>query len=329
MRLLDIIVTHYKEDWSVGKKLFDMIGLQRCVDFSQIRVTIVNDGGNMILPKHLNAYPYKIEQVNIEHGGVSAARNAGIEHAEAKWVMFCDFDDNFANIYSLRQILNVLDTDEMDMLWCRILAEDYLDGKQLLYWVPEKQRFVFCHGKLYRRQFLIDSGIRFDTELVFNEDSCFNAVIIANTPYQRIGELKSPFPLYVWVRRENSVTNSGRIDEAAYGHFRRNMKVTEQYPVEDDRYDGMVTRTVYDTYYMVHGMRNSPQMKRRIQDEFAEWIAESDRTSHFGTVTEATMDEIRSVAKSELLELGENIPDGPERVGRWVHDIARMYKEAG
>ena len=42
--MLDIIVTHYKEPFDVGKKLFDMIGLQRCVDLDQIRVLIVHDG---------------------------------------------------------------------------------------------------------------------------------------------------------------------------------------------------------------------------------------------------------------------------------------------
>lgn len=327
MRMLDIIVTHYKEDWSVGKKLFDMIGLQRCVDFDQIQVTIVNDGGNRIPEEHLAGYGYRIEQVDIPHGGVSAARNAGLEHAEGKWVMFCDFDDNFASAYSLREYLNLLGTDESDMLWCRIMAEDYIDGKQLLYFVPDKQRFVFCHGKVYRREFLMESGIRFENDLVFNEDSCFNAVIIAKTHHTRIGEIRSPFPLYAWIRRQNSVTNSGRIDEAAYGHFRRNLKVVAAYNPEDDRYDGMVARTIYDTYYMANGKRTGEEMKQRILSEFIPWAREHDRS--FARVEAGMMDEIRKVAKSELLEPGESIPDDPERVGKWVDDITTKDRKAG
>lgn len=324
MKLLDIIVTHYKEDWSVGKKLFDMIGLQRCIDFNQIRVTIVNDGGNSIDPKHLSDYPYDIRQVNIEHEGISAARNAGIKAAEGTWVMFCDFDDNFASIFSLREYLNVLDTDKVDMLWCRILAEDYLDGKHLLYFVPDKQRYVFCHGKVYRREFLIDSNIHFDTDLVFNEDSCFNAVIIARTHYSRIGEIRSPFPLYTWIRRENSVTNSGRTDEASYGHFKRNLKVTAEYENGDERYEGMVTRTVYDTYFMVFGKRNSMKMRRRILDEFTPWIAERYRA--FGKVSPEIFKQLREVSRSELIEPDEVVPDDPVTVSKWVNGLVEIYE---
>lgn len=326
MKLLDIIVTHYKEDWSVGKKLFDMIGLQRCVDFNQIKVIIVNDGGNMIPEDCLSGYPYKIKQLNIDHGGVSAARNAGIAYAKSKWIMFCDFDDSFASIFSLREYMNVLQTEDKDMLWSAIVAEDYIDGKQLLYFVPDKQRFVFCHGKVYRLDFLRTANVQFDTELVFNEDSCFNAVIIARTSYERIGEIKSTFPLYVWVRREHSVTNSGRVDEASYGHFKRNLKVTAEYENGDDRYEGMVTRTAYDTYFMVFGKRNSMQMRRRIVDEFAPWI--SERLNVFGNVSQDVLEEIRKVSRSELIEPDELVPDSYADVSKWVKCIAQIYTKA-
>ena len=324
--MLDIIITHYKEPYAVGEKLFQIIALQRCVDFEQIRVMVVNDGGQRLPEEKLNALPYPVEQIDIPHSGVSAARNAGIDHAEGRWIMFCDFDDTFASVFSLREILNLLDTDEYDMLWSRILAEDYVDGKELLYYVPEKQRFVFCHGKVYRTQFLKDSGIRFDTSLVFNEDSCFNAVIIAHTPYQRIGEMQSKMPIYAWVRRENSVTNSGREDEASYGHFRRNMIVTGEYEgTEDPRYDGMVTRTVYDTYYMVFGRRNSMQMRRRMLDEFTPWIAE--RIQSFGNVDAETLEEIRRISRYELIDPDEIVPDEHERVEKWVKKLVEIHNK--
>lgn len=327
MRLLDIVITHYKEKWSVGKKLFEMIGLQRCIDFSTIKVTVVNDGGNRLPDEELTGFPYEIEQVDIPHGGVSAARNAGLDHAEAPWIMFCDFDDNFASVFSLREYLNVLPNDQMDMLWCKILAEDYMDGKQKLYFVPDKQRFVFCHGKIYRRQFLIDKSIRFDEELVFNEDSCFNAVIIARTHYSRIGEIRTTIPLYAWIRRESSVTNSGREDEATYGHFRRNMKVTAEYENGDERYPGMVTRTVYDTYYMVFGKRNSTKMRRRLLDEFIPWI--SERIDAFGKVDKWMIEEIRKVSRSELVEPDENISDDFITIANWVYQLVDVYKKVG
>ena len=323
--MLDIVVTHYREPFEVGEKLFDMLALQRCVDFDAIRVVIIHDGTERFADERFMRYPYQVEQIVIPHGGISEARNAGIDHSKAKWVMFCDFDDNFASIFSLREIMNVLGTDGYDMLWSRILAEDYVDGKNLLYTVPEKQRFVFCHGKVYRRQFLLDSGIRFRKELVFNEDSCFNAEIIAHVHYTRIGEIKSPMPIYCWIRRENSVTNSGRQDEASYGHFKRNLIVCDEYrKMGDFRYGGMVTRTVYDTYYMVFGKRNSMQMRRRILDEFTPWVAE--RMDAFLDVAPEHLEEIRTIARTELTEPGEIIPDSHEQIGQWLKGIVSVYE---
>lgn len=325
--MLDIVITHYKEPWEVGEKLFRMIGLQRCIDFEQIRVMVVNDGGQRLPEEKLAALPYPTEQIDIPHGGVSAARNAGIDHAEGKWIMFCDFDDNFASLFSLREIMNLLDTDEYDMLWTRILAEDYIGGKQKLYYVPTKQRFVFCHGKVYRTAFLKQEGIRFREELVFNEDSCFNAVIIAHTHHSRIGEVASQVPIYCWIRRENSVTNSGREDEAAYGHFRRNLIVTGEYEGTGDiRYNGMVTRTAYDAYFMVMGKRNSMQMRRRIMDEFTPWIAE--RIDAYGKVEDGEIEEIRQIARIELTEPDEVIPDDFETVTKWITNLIYINSKA-
>ena len=327
MKTLDIVVTHYNEEWKIGKKIFDMIGLQRCIDFNNIKVLVVNDGGSRLPDYELSSYDYAIEQIDIPHGGVSMARNAGIDHSTSDWIMFCDFDDCFASLYSLREFINSIQNDKYDMLWTGLIAEDYLENKELLYYVPDKQRFVFCHGKVYRTAFLRESGIRFDPSLVFNEDSCFNAVIIARTSYKRIGEIKSEIPLYVWIRRDSSVTNSGRTDEATYGHFRRNLIVTGEYENSgDDRYAGMVTRTAYDAYYMVFGKRNSMQMRRRIVDEFAPWIAE--RLDEFGNVSHTELNEIRDVSRSELIEPDELVPDSHVDVSKWVHCIAEICTKA-
>lgn len=325
--MLDIAITHYKEPWEVGEKLFQMIGLQRCIDFSQIRVMVINDGGQRLPEEKLAALPYPVEQIDIPHGGISAARNAGIDHAKNPWIMFCDFDDNFASIFSMREYLSTLKNDGQDMLWVKILAEDYVDGKKLLYYVPDKQRFVFCHGKVYRVDFLRREGIRFDERLVFNEDSCFNALIIAHVDHTRIGEITSPIPLYSWIRRPSSVTNSGREDEASYGHFHRNLIVTGEYEkLSDVRFYGMVTRTCYDTYYMIFGKRNSMEMRRKISDEFIPWIAE--RIDAFGKVDGAMLDEIRKIARMELIEPDEVVPDSHELVAKWVKSLAEIHSKA-
>ena len=149
---LDIIMPHYKEKWEIGRKFFQMLDLQRGIDFSDFRVIIVNDGEERHLPDELFANrAYAVVQHDIPHGGVSAARNAGLKASDAEWVMFCDFDDMFTNVYALRDILNVVPTNDFDMLWAEIISEDVLKtGEMVLH--PRHENVVFIHGKLYRRQ---------------------------------------------------------------------------------------------------------------------------------------------------------------------------------
>lgn len=79
----------------------------------------------------------------------------------------------FANVYSLRDVMHVLPALGYDMLWADFVAEDKLkDGTVHLHMRGLNQ--VFNHAKFYRRQFLIDNGLRFDPKLEYNEDSAFN-----------------------------------------------------------------------------------------------------------------------------------------------------------
>ena len=318
--MLDIIITHYNEPFEVGEKLFQIINLQRCIDFSQIHVMVIHDGTDAFPEEYFSKYKYRVEQICIPHGGVSAARNAGIENAIGEWLMFCDFDDMFLNVYALRDYFNVLPTDQFDMIWCRTTHEDYIGGKHILAFMLEGQNYLFTHGKAYRRKFLIEKNIRFDPELTFNEDGHFNAVIIARTPYQRIGELKTQNVPYGWLRRAGSVTTGhNREDEANYCQFRRNLKVTAEYETGDERYAGMVTRTAYDTYYMIHGSRISQEMKQRILVEFIPWI--SERFDVFGKVKEGILPQITGISRLELLDPGEEVPDSLGIVTGWIRKI--------
>lgn len=326
--MLDIIITHYKEPWEVCRKLFWMLDLQRCVNWEQITVTVVNDGGYRLPEEKLAELHFCVYQLDIPHGGVSAARNAGIDHATGEWIMFCDCDDTFANIYALRDIQNVLhpDTEEhYDMLWGMCTEEQYIQGMELLYLMPYQKVFVFCHGKVYRRRFLIDEGIRFDTSLTFNEDSHFNAVIIARTPHTRIGQIKAHAPVYSWIRRENSVTTSeGADDIGTYCQFHRNLKVTEENRLHRtyENYCGMVTRTAYDVYYMICGRRLTAGCKQKIHDEFVPWIRE--RIDAYGKVSPDILEKIREVARGELLEPGEDVPDSHEMIAEWVYKTVEV-----
>lgn len=319
--MLDIYITHYKEPWEVCRKQFLMLDLQRRVDWGEIRVTVINDGGFRLPDDKLKDLGFRwkakeFRQLDIPHGGISRARNAGIEDATEPWIMFCDCDDCFSNIYALEDIMTVLKSgveDRFDMLWTKVWEEM---ENEVVMLIPDYRIFVFCHGKVYRREFLLEQNLRFDERLTFNEDSCFNNVIFARVSNQRIGAIRSYCPVYTWIRRANSVTTSGREDEGTYCNFRRNLIVTEENRLHrPDQYAPMVTRTAYDAYFMSRMNKISESCKQKILEEFRPWIRE--RISEFGKVEPQILDGIMAISRDELAEK-DDIPFH-EDVAEWVH----------
>ncbi len=324
--MLDIIVTHYDEPWEVGKPLFDMLGMQHGVDFNDFRVIFVNDGPEHAIDEsYFAGYPYHTDVITIPHGGVSAARNAGLDAATAEWINFCDFDDNYCSIYSLRDVISLFPAPNYDMLWAGMVTEDFTDGQDILYMTPRESVFVFLHGKYYRRSFIVDNHIRFDTDIHYNEDSEFNALLIAIMDYHRIGEIKSKFPVYAWSRRQGSVTNrEGAVDPANHGHFRRNLKVCRYYldnlPLR--RVQDMVTRAVYDTYYMCESLPElSDTMRNTLIAELRDFMIGEGYEVHYVRPNDEILDQIRYISKMDRTQPFLDIPDDYETVTEWFHRV--------
>lgn len=317
--MLDIIITHYREPFETGKPLLDMIDLQRGISFDSIRVMIVNDGEEHHIPDELlTGYRYRIEQIDIPHGGVSAARNAGMDHADAEWITFCDFDDTYTYVYALMDVLNVMDTDQYDLLWTKLIKDDFSYDKDGLIIAPEKTNFVFIHGKFYRREWLIENGIRFDEGMTYQEDSLFNAYIVAILDYHRVGEIKTMYPPFAWCRRRESVTTTdGHQDPANWGHMIRNRKLCKFYRerLPRDRLEDMVVRSVFDAYYMMNGVRISTGMKVKILREFVEFLREYGE--FYRKPNEDTLRQIEDISWRELEEAEQIKKVGYETVTAW------------
>lgn len=312
MAKLDIIVTHYDEPFSVGKKFFDMLAMQRGVDFSEINVMLLHDGTDPFDQEMFSGYPYTVTQYKRSHGGIAALRNGGIRLAESEWLCFCDFDDMFANVYSLRHVLTLLPNDNYDVLWGKFYAEDVLaDGRTRLN--LRGQNSVFIHAKFFRTAFLLENELTFPEDLEFNEDSAFCAITFAVCDYRRVGEITAETPLYVWTYREGSATGTQQNRWKGYrGMYFRNKKVCDVFRerMPEERYRGMVCRTCYDAYNMLN-VKELPEDMVDILDDFkAFWKAEKDNFLQCGR--ELRMETAR-VSEAER-KIGDR-----EEMERWQH----------
>ena len=171
---LDIIVPHYKEPWARCQYLFDSIAMQRGVRTDEFRVILVNDGSDVVFDQEtLNRYPFKIDSILKSHEGVSAARNAGLDHSDAEYVMFCDDDDGFLSNYGLYMVFSAI-AEGFDLLVSNFIEETLAPKDNTLAIVGHDQDLTFMHGKVYRRQFLLDNDLRFDPSMTLHEDGYFN-----------------------------------------------------------------------------------------------------------------------------------------------------------
>lgn len=301
---LDIIVPHYKEPWRIGSKLFDMLNLQRGIEPGDFRVILVQDGEEGALDHfYLSWEDYKIKTVKIPHGGVSAARNAGIEAAEAEWICFCDFDDMHTSVFSLKVALEAIrkaDKDGIVYLWNRFSEEgrDPDTGEYIIF--RHDWDMTFIHGRFYKRQFLIDNQIRFNPELTFGEDQDFNTIAQIVAGEERVREIKEP--IYLWCTNDESVTRSQKDKSVFYPkmlqHRFATLEELRRRGIEDE-YTAAVVRTAVDCYYEMNGP-DVPENIRNSRGQFAAWW--KDHRSDFAMAPRSLVSSIVEVVRRNAIE---------------------------
>lgn len=200
---LQILIPQYKETEEIIKPLLDSIEIQQNVDLkNEVGVIIVNDGTDIHLSREfLDKYTYHIEYYFNEHKGVSATRNVCLDYATADYVMFCDADDMFYNACGLYILFREIDMGGFDSLVSAFIEESRLPGTNEPVYINHDMDSTFVHGKIHRRQYLIDNNIRWNDNLTIHEDSYFNCLC------QKLAkELKySQTPFYLWRWRDASV----------------------------------------------------------------------------------------------------------------------------
>lgn len=174
--------------------------LRRCVDsvlnqtFTDYEVILVNDGSPDGSPDICDEYDKNYKSVTVihkENGGVSSARNAGLEIARGEYVMFLDSDD-----YIEADCLEKLSGNGADMCVGSIVGEfdngnkkyqkkrkdEIINSDEFSKEIPElfvERRLNYIHGKLYRRKIITDNKLSFEDYLLsLAEDTLFNFVFL-------------------------------------------------------------------------------------------------------------------------------------------------------
>lgn len=203
MKKLQILIPQYKETEGIIKPLLDSIEVQQNVDLkNDVGVIIVNDGTDVHLSQEFfDRYSFPIEYYLNEHKGVSATRNACLDHATAEYVMFCDADDMFYNACGFYIIFREMENGGFDSLVSAFIEESRDPQTKEPVYINHNMDSTFVHGKVHRRKYLLKQNIRWNDSLTIHEDSYFNCLC------QRLAkELKySQTSFYLWRWRDASV----------------------------------------------------------------------------------------------------------------------------
>lgn len=251
---LQILVPQHTETEDVIKPLLDSIETQQQVDLSEdVGVIIVNDGTDVHLSREfLDRYGFEVQYHLAEHGGVSAARQRALDLATADYVMFCDADDMFLSNCGLYVVFREMEGNGFDSLVSAFTEETRDPRTGAVAYINRDMDSTFVHGKVHRRRFLLEKGIRWNEGLTIHEDSYFNCLC------QRLaGELKyCAQPFYLWRWRDESVcrrdpkyilkTYSNMLDS--------NDALVDQFVMRERKADAQfyAVNMVYDAYYTLN-----------------------------------------------------------------------------
>lgn len=271
---LQILVPQYKETDEIVKPLLDSIAIQQNVDMNEIGVVICNDGTDVHLSDALlNSYPFKIEYYLEPHKGVSATRNACLDHATADYVMFCDADDMFYNACGLWIIFREIDNGGFDSLVSAFIEESRHPTTHEPLYINHDMDATFVHGKIHKRQYLIDNKIRWNDALTIHEDSYFNCLcqkLSTNVKY-----CQSPF--YLWKWRDESVCRHDPLylNKTMTNMLESNTALVNQFLSRSHKDDAIfyATSMIYDVYYSLNhdrwwseeGHGYLPQIEKRFK----------------------------------------------------------------
>lgn len=200
---LQILIPQYKETEEVIRPLLDSIAIQQNVDLkNEVGAIIVNDGSDVFLSRSfLNRYPFPIQYICAPHRGVSATRNTALDAATAEYVTFCDADDLMYNACGLWIIFREIELGEFDGMRSLFIEETRHPKTREVVYINRENDSTFVHGKVWRREYLIENKIRWNEDLTIHEDSYFNSLALNLS--ENIKEC--PYPFYLWKWRDDSV----------------------------------------------------------------------------------------------------------------------------
>ncbi len=207
--------------------------------YSNLEILIIEDGSTdktKEICDRIALFDDRVIVIHKANGGLSDARNVGLDHANGEYIVFIDADDSIHPKY-IEILLDGLIDNECDISQCEFFCtndtkEHYIDQMSISYEVMTgKQATLLCSGeecieyivvtnKLYKKELFED--IRFPVGKIYEDQFTTWKLFWKAEKIVYVHAL-----LYCYYQRMDSITGTG--------FSRRNLQVVEAY-VERSRF---------------------------------------------------------------------------------------------
>ena len=177
--MVSIIIPIYKAEKFI-RRCIDSVLTQTYKDWELI---LVDDGSPDNSGRICDEYSQKDSRIRVFHkhnGGVSSARNIGLDEARGDRITFIDADD-----YVFKNYLEVLISSEADLVTCGFKGinkmsstpkKGYYEGTSFRTNIPifyNTKQTATPWAKLFKRSIIESNNLRFDQALKLTEDTVF------------------------------------------------------------------------------------------------------------------------------------------------------------
>ena len=215
--MISIIIPIYNSE----QYIYDCISSIISQSFKDLEVILIDDGSTDKSFDLCQEFVKKDKRIKLFHksnGGVSSARNLGIEKASGEWFFFSDSDDLLMpNALQTMYYATVGKKHDFYMFGFEKIQEN---GGKLISSIPIKEKtitrddslqemfkasdypyqgFLWC--KLFKREIINKNHLLFDTNVAFNEDRLFIVDYLCHIENPVFYTTK---PVYQYIERESS-----------------------------------------------------------------------------------------------------------------------------
>ncbi len=194
--MIDLIIPAYNAHDFISDLLYS-VASQTISD--KINVIIVDDCSKKdykdIVKKFDSLINIKLLKTK-KNSGPGVARQLGLENSNGKYIVFADADDIFYNCLSFETLYNSIESGKHDVVSANFFEE--INGE----YYEKGENAIWLHGKIYRRQFILDNKIFFNDTRA-NEDTGFNKLALLFTYFHYIKD-----PVYIWRCNKESLTRA-------------------------------------------------------------------------------------------------------------------------